>query len=621
MSQDLDLSTVAERRARSVLSGMAEWVAKAPSDPAVICGEEKLTYLDLDRRANRLARALQDRGAGPERLVGLAVPRGIDLAVAVLGVLKAGAAYLPFEPQYPDLRIISSMTDSGADVLVTDAVTAERFPSGRVPFTTMDVTAAAAGLSDDPIPSTTNGDSLQYVIYTSGSTGRPKGIAMTQGPQVTLLDWCRNRYADRQPVLQYFPITADVASLELLSIWWTGGCAVIASDRERYDISALARLIRQHRISRVLLPVAAMQQLADHAVERPEDVCTLREFITTGDRLVITPNVRTMCAGLPGVIFDDHYGSTEVNVVTAPRLAEPVATWPDRPLLGRPIVDARIYLLDDDLNPVPRNVPGAIYVGGGPLARGYTGRGGLTAEAFIPDPFIGASGARMYRTGDLGRWRADGLIEFLGRADFQIKLHGLRIEPGEVETLLRSRDDVAQAVVMAVASEDGDASEALLVAYVVPADRSPGAVLHTEPLRDHLAAHLPSAMIPQSFVVIDDLPMTETGKVDRRRLPHPDVAEPDFVAPRDEVEAAVAKVWGTVLDLPAVGVRHNFFQMGGHSLLITRVIYELRETFGADLPMALMFQRPTVESFAAEVRRLQRASTSTQENPAEPVTT
>ncbi|MFD6156638.1 amino acid adenylation domain-containing protein [Nocardia sp. NPDC060256] len=603
MRQVVEDSAIPTGHHRGVLGGFDDWVAKAPDDLCVIAGETSLTYLELDRMANRMAWALRGRGVGPGAVVGLCLRRDVGLAVAVSAVIKAGAAYLPLEPEYPVDRIRAALVDSAAMLLLADrsVLPAETELAGTVPVLFTD--DSMESFPAQPVPSETGNDDLLYVIYTSGSTGKPKGIAMQHGPQVRLLDWSRTQYAEGPRALQYFPITADVAALELLSAWWSGGCVVIATERDRYDITAIARLIREHRITKILLPVVAMQQLARHAVAHPEDVASLRELITTGDRLAITPEIRLMCDRLPEAVFDDHYGSTEVNVVNAPRLSAPAASWPDHPVLGRPLPLARLYVLDLDLNPVPKNVSGEIYVGGGPLAWGYSGRGALTAESFIPDPFGRIPGARLYRTGDLGRWRAGGMLEFLGRADFQIKLRGYRIEPGEIEARLAERDEVAKAAVTLVRPEPDAGGEPLLAAYVVPAPLPPGEVLHTEPLRDYLAAHLPAHMVPQAIVPIDRLPLTGTGKVDRARLPRPEAVEPEFVAPRDELESAIAGIWAEALGMDRVGVRHNFFWLGGHSLLVTRVVYQIRETLRVELPLSSLFQRPTVEALAVELRR------------------
>lgn len=587
---------------RTVLDGFDQTVARAPSSIAATCGDQSLTYLELAQRANRVAWRLREHGVGVESVVGVCLPRGLSMAAAVLGVLKAGAAYLPLEPEYPDERLRLALTDTGARVLLAgEAVRARLVAAGWAdPVLVPDEGVAATAPDHAAGP-----DNLQYVIYTSGSTGRPKGIAMQHGPQIALLDWSRQQYRERPVALQFFPITTDVASLELLSAWWSGGQLVIATERDRYDISAIARLIRRHAITKALLPVVALQQLARHAVDHADDVASLRELITTGDRLTITSEIRLMCERLPGVYLDDHYGSTEVNVVTCPRHTAPSQEWPDRPSVGSPIAVARVYVLDDRLNPAPANVPGEIYIGGGPLARGYLRRGWLTAAAFVPDPFSPVPGARMYRTGDLGRWRAGGVLECLGRVDFQIKLRGYRIEPGEIETLLRARDDVKEAAVVVVAG-DGPAggTDDMLVAYVVPAPLPDGQVMHTEPLREHLASKLPAHMIPHTFVVLDEMPLTESGKVDRRNLPAPGTVEPPFVAPRDDIEAMIAEIWADSLGVDAVGVKHNFFWLGGHSLLVTRIIYELREALGVDLPLATLFERPTVESLAVRMRGL-----------------
>lgn len=592
------------RPPRTVLDGFGEWLAKIPDEPAVVAADGTLTYRELDAAAGALAGELRGRGAAAEAVVGLKLHRGAGLAVAVLGILKSGAAVLPLDPDHPAERDRRALADAGASLVVAQedvsAAMGEQGWGGAQAYH-LDIGAWSDGMTglcvpDGPGPVCT-ADDLMYVISTSGSTGRPKGIAMHCGPQITLLDWCRGRYASQPRALQYFPITADVAFLELLSTWWLGGRAVIASGPERLDMAALSALIERERIDKVLLPVVALDELARHALRAPDSVGSLREIITTGARLEVTPSIRELCARLPGCRLDDHYGSTEVNVVTAPRLEPPTAAWPDRPALGRPMGEARIYVLDDHLAPVPPNVPGTIHVGGVPPARGYLGRGGLTAAAFLPDPFAGRPGARMYRTGDLGRWRPDGRLEFLGRADFQLKLHGYRIEPGEIEALLRDRPDVANAVVVAV----GEGREATLAAYLEPAGNT---VAPPGELAAGLRELLPPHMIPQSFVVLPRLPLTGTGKIDRGRLPAPDTGAAPFAAPRDEVQQALADAFAEILDLDRVGLDDNFFLLGGHSLLTGRLAHRIRTSYGVDLPLRTLFDRPTVGALAEEIQRI-----------------
>lgn len=595
--------TAPGRTTRTVLEGFDVWVAKAPDEHAVISGGTALSYWELDEAAESLARDLRALGAGPETVVGLCVQRGTGLAVAVLGVVKAGAAYLPLDPAHPAERSRSVLADAGATLVVTDrsvsaGLDAEGWGQARVYELDGEHPVPAVadpGGPDDSGPAG-EADRLLYVLYTSGSTGRPKGIAMQSGPQITLLDWCREHYAERPVALQYFPVTADVAFLELMSTWWLGGCAVIATELERYDVAALAGLVERHAVTKVLLPVVALDELARYSRTAPDQVATLRELITTGDRQVITPAIRELCDQSPGMFLDNHYGSTEVNVVTAPRLTAPAAEWPDHPLTGRPMSAARIYVLDANFSPVPPNVQGEIYVGGGPPARGYTGRPGLTAAAFLPDPYAGVPGARMYRTGDLGRWRPGGVLEYLGRADFQIKLHGYRIEPGEIEALLRERTDVERAVVLRI----GEGQDAYLAAYLIAVGEPPP----PGELQEYLASKLPAPMVPSSYVFLPEFPLTGTGKVDRKALPLPDGGGPQWVAPRDETERAAAEVLAQALGRDRIGVTDDFFRMGGHSLLVTQVVHRLRAALGVQLPLRAVFERPTAAALAEEVRRL-----------------
>ncbi|WP_447008013.1 non-ribosomal peptide synthetase [Saccharothrix isguenensis] len=570
------------------MDGVVAWARRIPDEQALVADGRALTYRELERGTGIVARALAERGLGPEAVVGICLRRGADLAVAALGVLRAGAACLPVDPDDPPERTAAMLSDAGTALLITDQ---ER----DWPVPVLDSTPG------EPLttPVVTHRDTLLYVMHTSGSTGRPKAIAMHHGPQLDLLAWCADRYAERARALQYYPLTTDVAMLELLLTWSSGGCVVVATESERVDVDALARLIAAERVSRVLLPVLTLHELARHALAHPERVATLREIITTGDKLTITEPVRRMCDALPDVVLDDHYGATEVNVVTAPRLRPPASEWPDRPHLGGPVSRASVYVVDGALNPVPVNVVGEIHIGGTAPARGYLGRPDLTAAAFVPDPFDDRPGARMYRTGDLARWRPGGVLELLGRADFQINLRGHRIEPGEVEAALRGCPDVGGAVVV----RRGEGAEAVIAAYVVPAgagDPDPAA------LRARLAAVLPAHLVPPVITVLPDFPTTSTGKVDRARLPEPDVPVEGHEPPADDVERLVAGIWRDVLEAPEIGAHDNFFRLGGHSLLVTQVAFRVGAALGVSVPPDWLFDLPTVRLFAERVRAAQR---------------
>ncbi len=453
------------------------------------------------------------------------------------------------------------------------------------------------------------------MVYTSGSTGRPKGIAMGHGPTAALMEWAGKTHRRQSRALHYFPITSDVGSYELFATWLSGGCVIMTSDQDRYDVDRLAELIGQHQVETVLLPFLALDQLARNYPGHPHALKSLREIVTTGDRLVLTPAIKAMCADLQVELLENQWGSTEVNVVTTARMRPPAQDWPQTPGIGKPVGQARVYVLDANLAYSPVNVPGDLYVGGGVLSRGYAGRPDLTAAAFVPDPFSTTPGARLYRTGDLGRWRPDGELEFLGRADFQVKLHGYRVEPGEVESALRAQPGVGEAVVVlgwqtpAVRTADGSPRTALrdpggerasLIGYLVPDGGQPS----LPELRAELRKLLPSYMVPEHFVMLDRLPTTTTGKVDRARLPALELAEPEptRTEPRDETEKAIAEVWQDMLGIDDLDVDDNFFALGGHSLLVNQLVFRLKERLAVDVPLRALFEAPTVATLADWVR-------------------
>jgi amino acid adenylation domain-containing protein len=568
-----------------------EHANKHPDDRAVVAGSHALTYRELNETANRLAWELRAAGAGPETMIGVRTRRDLHLATAVLAVAKAGACFLPLDPEHPLDRQAFLLRDAGARLLLeSPGVPAADL---GLPVVRTDAPSLSQRPATDP-PVLGSGDNLLYLLYTSGSTGVPKGIAMHLGPQVDQMEWSASAYRDRPVALHYFPITSDVGYFELFSAWWSGGTVVIADEAQRLDVAALAELLVRHGVDKVLLPVVALDRLARHLEEQGTTLPALREVITTGERQVITPPVRRMFAAMPQVVLDNHYGSTEVNVVTAPRLRAPAAQWPEFPPVGRPVGKARIYVLDDDLLPCPIGVVGQIHVGGPPPARGYRGRPALTAAAFVPDPFSPVPGARMYRLGDLGRWRPDGTLECLGRLDFQVKVHGYRVEPGEIEAVLRERPGLAEVAV--VPAEPG-ADDPRLVAYLV-AEGTPPAEAD---LRAALVARLPAHMVPRAFVFLDRFPLSANGKLDRRRLPAPVAAGPGQTRPLTPTETAVAGVWAAVLGVDGIGPHDDFFGLGGHSLLVAQVVHRIRAALDVELPLQAVFETPGLAALAARI--------------------
>jgi amino acid adenylation domain-containing protein len=444
-------------------------------------------------------------------------------------------------------------------------------------------------------------ENLGYVIYTSGSTGRPKGICMPHRALVNLIEWNRASMPAAASTLQFASLNFDVSFQEMFSTWSTGGTLFIVSDELRIDIERLADFISEQRIEKVMLPVVVLQQLAERCSARPQLLSSLRTAITAGEQLRITPPVVQLFKALKGCRLHNHYGPSETHVVTAFVTNDAPDTWPAQPPIGRPIFNTQVYLLDGHLKPVPAGVIGELYIGGDMLARGYLDRPGLTGEKFVPDPFHTRAGSRLYRTGDLARYLPNGNIEFLGRFDHQVKIRGFRVELGEVESVLGQHSSVLETVVLARADAGG---EQRLVAYLVC---EPGNESSQSEWRRYLAEQLPEYMIPAHFVTMKELPLTANGKLDRRALPAPEWSRPELEAayepPRNATEEVVVRVWAEVLNVERIGVNDNFFDLGGHSLSATGVIFRLRDALRVDLPLRALFESPTPRGLADALAR------------------
>ncbi|UUL82304.1 non-ribosomal peptide synthetase [Sphingomonas qomolangmaensis] len=568
-----------------------EQVARKMGDaPAMLMSDRSVTYRELDARANGWAHRLVALGVGRGARVGIAMGRSFDMIVAVLAVLKAGAGYVPIDPDFPADRIAFMAADARLAVVLTQDALHERF--ARLDGAVVAIDAAdPPALRDDP-PTTAAGiGDLAYVIYTSGSTGRPKGVAMAHAPLAALVDWqiARSALDPGARTLQFASLSFDVSFQEIFATLGAGGTLVLVEEAQRRDPRLMWALLADARVARLFLPYVALQQLADSA-RHLATLPPLTEIVAAGEQLQVTPQIAALFERLgAGAALYNQYGPTESHVVTEAKLEGPAADWPARPSIGRPIPNATIQILDDRGQPCPIGVPGELYIGGGVLATGYLARPVLTAQRFLPDP-QGAGAGRFYRTGDRARYRPGGEIEFLGRADDQVKIRGFRVELAEVEAGLRTYPAVQEAVVVARA----EGGELRLVAHV-QADAS--AAPSPQQLRAHLATTLPDYMIPAAYVISRKLPRTPTGKLSRRDLPD---VEPSATAgsldPRTPVETLLAQIWQEVLQLPRVGIRDSFFDLGGHSLLATRVISRVRDEFGVELPVRQMFETPTIEA-------------------------
>jgi amino acid adenylation domain-containing protein len=542
----------------------------SPTSIAIEFEGKCLSYQELNQRANRLAHYLQVLGVQPDIIVGLCLERSLELVIAVLAILKAGGAYLPLDPTYPAERLSFMLENAQASILLTQShlckdlsiQTTHRFCLDS------DEQAIAQNPTTDPQSEVTP-DNLAYVIYTSGSTGKPKGVAMPHHPLVNLITWqCQNSTIGlNAKTLQYTPISFDVSFQETFATLTTGGTLVLITEQTRRDPTSLLRFLNQAGIERLFLPFVALQQLAEVAQMESVIPTSLREVITAGEQLRITTAIAHLFSQLPQCSLYNHYGPSETHVVTAFTLTGSSQDWPALPPIGQPIANSQIYLLDSDLQPVPVGVAGELYVSGVSLAKGYLNSPELTAQRFVASPFNKCD--RLYKTGDLARYLADGNIEYLGRIDQQVKIRGYRIEPGEIETVLEQHSLVRQAVVVPRNDIPG---EQRLVAYIVADAMIPATSVNE--LREFLRSQLPEYMVPSAIVLLDKLPLTPSGKVDRQALPVPIYGnnQENFVAPQTPTEIALANIWSEILGLTQVGIYDHFLDLGGQSLLAVQVI-------------------------------------------------
>ena len=575
-----------------------EQARRTPDAVALTHADESLSYGELKARANRLARHLRGLGVGPGVLVGLSMERSAEMIVSLLAVLKAGGAYVPLDPTYPPERLSFMLEDARVPVLLTQSGLWPRPPAGRLRVVCLDAEAESiAAYGADDLRGGATPDDLAYVIYTSGSTGRPKGV-MIRHRGVCNMRSAQAAAFEVRPgsrVVQFASLSFDASVYEIVMTLCTGATLCLIDRDTALPGAGLIEWLRRERISVATLPPSVL--LASPADELPE----LKTLVVAGEACPAEVAERWA----HGRTVLNAYGPTETTVWAT--VSEPLGAG-RKPDIGRPIANTQVYVLDRSTRPVPVGVAGEIYVGGAGLARGYLGRPALTAEKFIPDPFSAEPGARLYRTGDLARYLPDGRVEYLNRADHQVKLRGYRVELGEVEAALEGHAAVRQSVVMAREDAPGDQR---LVAYFVP---NGGAAPAPGELADFLREKLPAYMVPGAYVVLEALPLTPNGKVNRAALPAPGAERPAlaarFAAPRTPVEEVIAGIWARVLGLEEVGVNDNFHEIGGHSLLATRVLSRVREAFEVDLPIKTLFEAVTVSALAERVEQATAAGRS-----------
>ncbi|MDZ7286756.1 MAG: amino acid adenylation domain-containing protein, partial [candidate division KSB1 bacterium] len=577
-------------------------VEKHPGAVAVEFEGARLTYRELNQRANQLARHLRQLGVGPETLVALCFERSLEMVIAMLGILKAGGAFVPIDPNYPAERVKFMLADARPAVLLTQKHLAEKLPA---------TTAQVIGLEAEwekiarqpatNLSNATHPGNLAYVIYTSGSTGRPKGVLLHHRGlhnlvQAQIRDW---GFDEKSRVLQFASLSFDAAVSEIFCALLSGGLLYVTRQETLMSLTDLHRCLQEQHLSAVTLPPSVLAMLSH------ENLPALRTVISAGEPCTWELAARWSA----GRQLFNAYGPTEGTIAACWQLVEGREADRDTVPIGRPFANVQLYVLDARLRPVPIGVPGELHIGGAGVARGYLNRPDLTAEKFIPHPFSRELGARLYKSGDLARWRPDGRLEFLGRLDQQVKVRGFRIEPGEIEACLKQHPAVREAVVVARAEAP---NERQLVAYLVP---QAGHALHPGELQNFLQTHLPGYMVPAAFVALESMPLLPNGKIDRRRLPAPEgsrlVSDKEFLAPRTVTEELLATLWQSLLRVPRVGGHDSFFELGGHSLLATQLVSRIREAFHVELPIRRLFELRTLAALAVEIDRLRNDAAAT----------
>ena len=581
---------------KSIHQLFQEQAQLTPGDVAIVCDTGRLTFAELNARANQLAHYLRKRGVGPEVRVAICVERSVEMIVGLLAILKAGGTYVPLEPSFPEERIAFIQADSQARVLLTQQHLSLMAWTGETIYLDSDWPEIARESPEAPIE-VASAENSAHVIYTSGSTGRPKGVVSSHRASINRFAWMWRAYpfVEGEVCCQKTSLSFVDSIWEIFGPLLQGVPLVIIPDDVVKDPQRFITALATNNVTRLVLVPSLLRVMLELNEDLAQQLGNLRFCVCSGEMLPVEL-ATSFRAKLPQTLLINLYGSSEVAadvLCYEVDQTEGLATIP----LGRPIANTSVYVLDSNFQPVPVDVPGEICISGEGLARGYLDQPTLTAEKFVPDPFNSESGARLFRTGDIGRYLRDGNIEYRGRRDHQVKVRGFRVELGEIEAQLATHPQVNQAVAIA---SDNERGEKQIVAYVV-ADGE----VSSDDLRGHLSRKLPGYMIPAAFLFLDAFPLTASGKINRLALPHPSgaqgVTRKEFVAPRTRVEEILAGIWADVLKVAEIGVNDDFFGLGGHSLLLARIAARIRESFNIDLSLRVLFEASTVAELAKRV--------------------
>ena len=573
-------------------------VKLTPDAIAVVYKDDRLTYSELNAKANQLAHYLRKLGARPEAVVGICVEPSLNMLVGIIGILKAGAVYLPLDPTHPAQRLAFIMEDAQASILVSQKQLVARIPQFQVSVVCLDTDSdIMAQESNEDFTSGVRPDNLAYIIYTSGSTGTPKGVTIKHSSPINLLQGLKQAIygvgsGTKLRASLNAPISFD-ASMQQIILLLDGHTLHLIPLEIRTDGKELLRYLREKSLQVFDCTPSQLKLLIDAGLLEMSDPSP-ELFLVAGEAVDVWTWQALAEAG--GRKYYNIYGPTECTVDATAALIQQSSNIP---IIGRPLANYRIYILDGELQPVPTGVAGEIHIGGSGLSRGYLNHPGLTAEKFIADPFGHEPGARLYKTGDLARRLPDGNIEFLGRIDYQVKIRGFRIELGEVEAMLEQHPSVMEAIVIAT---DDALNDKRLVAYLVIAQEQQTTI---DEMRNFIIDKLPSYMVPSVFITLDKLPLTSNGKIDRNVLPAPSQARPEldnvFVAPRTVIEEELAQIWREILSIEQIGVHDNFFHLGGHSLSLTQLASRIRKLFQVEVPLRVLFNEPTIEAMTEAI--------------------
>ena len=550
-----------------------------------------IDYAELCARSHGLAQRLQQLGIQPDDRVAIWMDRSVDFIVSIVGVLEAGAAYVPIDTSFPEERVLLILENSGARVLITDLEACEKV---RTKLTVITPSCSESNSTSETAPRL-DPENLAYVIYTSGSTGVPKGVAMSHRGLSRLIHWQLDDGPKGLTTLQFTPVCFDVTLQEVFSTLCSGGTLVLAAEDWRRNPKLLLAELAEKRIERLFLPYVALQQLAKAGGARPQ---TLKHVITAGEQLIVTEAIAEFFNGAPDCRLENQYGPTEAHLVTSFNLPADPAAWPRVPPIGAAVTDVNLYILDEKLDRVPAGAPGELYVGGDGLARCYVNAPDLTAERFLPNPFSTMEGARMYKTGDIVRVNDDGLLDFIGRADQQVKVRGFRVEPAEVELAITNHPLVQQAAVrLQTVADDVN----VLVGYVVTGGNS----LTALDLSEYLEKSLPDYMVPLRFVFLESLPLTSTGKVDQQKLSEISLAPAVEEATGISRIEMLRSIWERVLGHDEFELEDDFFEIGGDSLLATWVVTEIGNSVGREFDLSMLLEDSTIPGIARTLEELE----------------